>query len=85
MNFSGYQRWGSKRRYPIKFSESPTQKNKNKWDKIIDTFMEGSIDELKQIYRNGTRGRIFEILQAISKKTRHNTLNMQYNQDGTNK
>jgi len=24
-------------------------------------------------------------LQAISKKTRHNTLNMQYNQDGTNK
>jgi hypothetical protein len=62
VNLSGYQHRGSKRRYPIKFSELRTQRNKNKWDKIIDTFMEGSIDELQQIYRNGTRGRIFEIL-----------------------
>jgi len=46
----------------MKFSEPPTLKNKNKWDKIINAFMEGRIDELKQIYRNGTRGRIFEAL-----------------------
>ena len=62
MFFSGFQDQSCKKREPIQFSEPPTPKNKNKWDKIIDTFMEGRIDELKQIYRTGTRGRIFEEL-----------------------
>lgn len=62
MIFSGCQARDYTKRNPIRFSEPPTDKNKNKWDKIITSFMEGRIDELKQIYRNGTRGRIFEVL-----------------------
>ena len=62
MMLFGYQCPGCNRRYPLKFSEPPAQRNKNKWDKIIAAFMEGSFDELKQIYKNGTRGRIFEVL-----------------------
>ena len=62
MHFSNLQHRGYKQREPIRFSEPPSHRNKNKWDKIIDTFMKGRIDELKQIYRNGSRGRIFEVL-----------------------
>lgn len=62
MVFSGCQDQNFKKPEPIHFSEPPIQKNKNKWDKIINSFMEGRIDELEQIYRTGTRGRIFEVL-----------------------
>jgi len=62
MVYSGYQDQSCKKREPIRFSEPLSRKNKNKWDKIINAFMENRLDELKQIYRTGTRGRIFEVL-----------------------
>ena len=66
MRLSSSQYWDCKRRDPIRFSEPPTQKSKRKWDKIIDGFMDGRIDELKQIYRTVTRGRIFEVLLEMN-------------------
>lgn len=54
MIFSGCLARDYTRRNPIRFSEPPTYKNKNKWDKIITTFMEGRkqmAEKLQQIQR----------------------------------
>jgi len=51
----------SKSIFSIAMINRPQNKMK-KWDKIINTFMERRIDELKRMYKNGTRERIFELL-----------------------
>jgi hypothetical protein len=46
-------------RMPIRFAEAVPQRHREKWDRIIGTFMEGDIEQLKSMHRTGARGRIF--------------------------
>ena len=47
---------------PDRYAEPIPAGRQKKWDKIINTFMENQFDELIQIHRTGTRGRIFSFL-----------------------
>ena len=49
-------------RRPIRYAKPSSPRLQKKWAKIISAFMEGQFDELKEIYRTGTRGRIFAVL-----------------------
>lgn len=49
-------------RKPNRYAEPTPAGRQEKWEKIINAFMENRLDELKQIHRTGTRGRIFAFL-----------------------
>ena len=49
-------------RKPSQYADPIPERHQKKWDRIIQSFMQGDIDELKKIQRGGTRGRIFAAL-----------------------
>ncbi|MBT6339980.1 MAG: hypothetical protein HOA72_22150 [Desulfobacula sp.] len=49
----------NKIRKPNRYAKPIPPRCQKKWAKIIGAFLEGRFDELKEIHRTGTRGRIF--------------------------
>lgn len=49
-------------RMPDRYADSPPERHRRKWDRIILAFMEGDLDKLRLIQRTGSRGRIFYFL-----------------------
>jgi hypothetical protein len=49
-------------RAPDGFGQGNEERRRRKWEPIISAFLEGRIDELKAVRRDGARGRIFQRL-----------------------
>ncbi len=49
-------------RNPNRFADPIPLRHQKKWSRIIDAFMDERFEDLKEIHRTGTRGRIFAFL-----------------------